>query len=357
FMPSNVTVQCNDLAAAGRPSASDACGTVTIDSTDAIMSGSCPDARTIVRTWRATDNSGNTATFTQVITVVDTQAPTFVGVADITVQCYAVPSVGTPIATDNCDPDVAITFNGETRRGGSCVNQYTLTRRWTATDNCGNTRSISQRITVIDTNRPYFTAFPANVTIQCSDPTPPVANPTASDSCGTVTVTYAGQSITSGSCNNNFTIRRTWRATDQCGNSTVQTQVIQVVDNTPPTFTFVPANITITCPSPLPAPGSPTASDNCPGSVTIIYLGEAASGSCPTAHTVTRTWRATDACGNSTTAVQVITVRPSSFGPDEEADDRDRTQPQAPVWDDDRILTLQPNPTTDRVLIGLGSFA
>jgi len=38
-------------------------------------------------------------------------------------------------------------------------------------------------------------------------------------------------------------------------------------------------------------------------------------------------------------------------------ENRDAVKPQAPLWDDDRILTLQPNPTTDRVLIGLGSFA
>ncbi len=359
FMPSNVTVQCSNLAAAGRPSATDACGTVTIDSIDVITPGSCPDARTIVRTWRATDGSGNTVTFTQVITVVDTQAPNFVGVADITVQCYALPDLALPTATDNCDADVAVTFNGQTRTNGSCPNQYFLTRRWTAADNCGNTRSISQRITVIDTNRPFFTSFPANVTIQCSDPTPPLASPTASDSCGTASVVYVGQTITTGTCANNFTIRRTWRATDQCGNSTVQTQLIQVVDTTPPTFTSVPANVTITCPSPLPPVGTPTATDNCMGAVSIVYLGQTASGSCPSGHTVTRTWRATDVCGNSTTAVQVITVLPPAFGPDEGAEDREQaqSQPQAPVWDDDRLLTLQPNPTTDRVLIGLGSFA
>jgi hypothetical protein len=357
FMPANVTVQCSNLSAAGSPSATDACGSVTITHTDAFTPGACPDAGTIVRTWKATDGSGNTVTATQVITVVDTQAPNFVGVADITVQCYAVPAPNTPTATDNCDTDVAITYNGQTRTNGSCVNQYILVRRWTATDNCGNTRSVTQRITVIDTNRPFFTSFPANVTIQCSDPTPPVASPTASDSCGTATVTYLGQAITAGPCANSFVIRRSWRATDQCGNSTVQTQFIQVVDTTPPTFTSVPANVTITCPNPLPPVGTPTATDNCMGSVSISYLGQTASGSCPSGHTVTRTWRATDVCGNSTTAVQVITVLPPSFGPDEEVEARDGVKPQAPVWDDDRLLTLQPNPTTDRVLIGLGRFS
>ncbi|MCS6930544.1 MAG: hypothetical protein NZM43_13735, partial [Saprospiraceae bacterium] len=129
-----------------------------------------------------------------------------------------------------------------------------------------------------------------------------------------------------------------------------------MTDNTPPVFTSVPGPITINCNDPLPPLVNPTASDACSPYVHITFLGNTPSGSgCASDYTVIRTWRADDLCGNSATATQVITVKAVPFGPGGE--ERERAQPEATVWDDDRILTLQPNPTTDRVLIGLGSFA
>ena len=47
----------------------------------------------LTRVWTATDNCGNVATATQVITVQDTTDPVLVGVpADATVECDAVPA-------------------------------------------------------------------------------------------------------------------------------------------------------------------------------------------------------------------------------------------------------------------------
>jgi hypothetical protein len=360
FVPANVTVQCNSIPTnPGTPMATDACGPVTITYNGSTTTpGSCPDAKTIVHTWTATDASGNTATATRVVTVIDTQKPNFTSVpANVTVQCDNIPPVGTPTATDNCDPVVAITYIGQTVTNGTCPNQYTLTRRWVAADNCGNTRSTSQVITVIDNTKPVFTSVPANVTIDCSGPVPPVGAATATDNCGSVTVQYLGQTTISGACPGKYQIKRTWKATDQCGNSTVATQTIQVDDTTPPVFTSVPANVTILCTEPLPPLGNPTATDNCSPYVHITFLGSTPTGSgCETPYTITRTWKADDLCGNTSTATQVITVVSPPISP-EEAEERDAARPQAPQWDDDRILTLQPNPTTDRVLIGLGSFA
>mgnify|MGYP001218840194 CR=1 FL=1 len=95
----------------------------------------CTDRYTITRQWTATDACGNTRTATQRITVQDTQAPLFTSVpANVTVQCNNIPGAGTATATDNCDTDVSVAYNGETRTNGSCPDSYTLTRRWTATD-------------------------------------------------------------------------------------------------------------------------------------------------------------------------------------------------------------------------------
>ncbi len=350
--PANITVECTNVPAAAPLVVQGICGHISVPLTSqTFVPGSCGGSGVITRTWTFTDAYGNTTAVSQTITVTDNQPPTFTPVPpNITVQCNNIPPAEMPTATD-CGP-VVITYVGQTSTSGTCANQYTLRRRWVAADQCGNTRMVTQQITVVDYNKPFFTSFPNDTTVICAMDVPPPALPTASDSCGSATVQLASQTVIAGSCANKFQVRRVWRATDACGNSIVRTQIIQVSDNQPPVFTFVPPHVTIFCGDLPPSVGEPTATDGCGNTVSIAYLGETASGSCPNAHTRTRTWRATDVCGNSTTAVQIITVQGTPLAPGA----AERTGPLV-QWDEDRILTLQPNPTTDRVLIGVGSFA
>ena len=51
-------------------------------------------------------------------------------------------------------------------RHGGCEDEYTLTRTWTAEDNCGNTSSCSQVITVEDNTAPVITC-PVDETVEC----------------------------------------------------------------------------------------------------------------------------------------------------------------------------------------------
>ncbi|HHM21848.1 MAG TPA: hypothetical protein ENJ20_07470, partial [Bacteroidetes bacterium] len=86
---------------------------------------------------------------------------------------------------------------------------------------------------------------------------------------------------------------------------------ITIGDTDPPLLQNVPADITISCDESLPAaPVDIYALDACPG----IYVSfqedddlEAASG-CQS-YTITRTWQATDLCGNIGTGQQIITVQ------------------------------------------------
>ncbi len=312
-VPANVTVQCNSMPPVGNATATDGCGgPVTVAYNGQTISNIlCTDRYTITRQWTATDGCGNTKTATQRITVQDTQKPNFSSVpANVTVQCSGLPAVGTPVATDNCDTAVEIDYNGETRTNGSCPDTYVLTRKWTATDNCGNTRTATQRITVQDTQKPMFTAVPQNLTMQCSDPLPSPGNATATDNCDAdVAVVYLGQSSGNATCANNYQLFRSWKATDNCGNSTVVTQTIVVQDTQAPTFTNVPNDVTIQCSNPVPPIGQATATDACNGYVQITFLGQTSTaGNCPQEYTITRSWRAQDECGNSVTASQVITV-------------------------------------------------
>jgi len=86
-----------------------------------------------------------------------------------------------PTATDNCDDNVQIDYD-EVRTNGPCSDSYTLTRTWTATDDCGNQTVETQTITVLDTTPPVLIGVPDDVTAECdSVPQPPTV--TASDNC------------------------------------------------------------------------------------------------------------------------------------------------------------------------------
>src|SRR5439155_1129076 len=120
-------------------------------------------------------------------------------------------------------------------------------------------------VTVEDLTPPTITCVP-NKTVECTsiwnfDP------PTASDTCGSATITIVG-TVTNltGHCGNTFAATRTWRATDGCGNTAECSQTVTVEDRTPPTITCV-SNRTVECGTDWIF-DTPTATDNC-GNVTI----------------------------------------------------------------------------------------
>jgi hypothetical protein len=199
---------------------------------------------------------------TQVITVQDTTDPTWDQAmpADIVVECDAVPAAFAPVtASDNCDDVVEVEYN-EARTDGNCPDNYTLTRTWTATDNCGNETVHTQVITVQDTTDPVWDqSMPGDLTVECDDVPVAFAPVTASDNCdASVQVTLAETDTQDPNINNcghyNYQITRVWTATDNCGNAITHTQVITVEDIVAPTFTK-PADVTIytsqgaTCPT------------------------------------------------------------------------------------------------------------
>nr|WP_284698693.1 gliding motility-associated C-terminal domain-containing protein [Flavobacterium lacisediminis] len=185
-----------------------------------------------------------------------------------------------------------------------------MTRTWTATDECGNTTIHNQVITVQDNSNPTFVeTLPADVTVECNAIPTPVTL-TATDVCGTATVTY-NQVRADGTCANEYTLTRTWTATDECGNTTIHNQVITVQDNSNPTFVeTLPANVSVEC-NAVPTPVTLTATDVC-GTTTVTYNQVRTDGTCANEYTLTRTWTATDECGNTTIHNQVITVQDNS---------------------------------------------
>ncbi len=305
--PGNVTVECiGDVPPIdiGNVTATDNCGNVTITYIgDADDVNTCP--RTITRTYRATDSCGNLANVTQTIAVNDTIAPVITCAANVTIKCdeSTDPSItGNATATDNCDTDVEVTYS-DISDGGTCSGN--ITRTWTATDDCGNTDECVQVITVVDSTAPDIASSPGNVTVECIGDVPPIdiGNVTATDNCGNVTITYIGDVDDGNTCP--MTITRTYQATDNCGNLANVTQTIAVNDTVAPIITCA-GNVTIECgESTDPSnTGNATATDNCDTDVEVSYSDTSDGGPCP--ECITRTWTATDDCGNSAQCIQFI---------------------------------------------------
>ena len=88
-------------------------------------------------------------------------------------------------------------------------------------------------VTVVDNTPPVITC-PANKSLTCvSDTTPSVSGvATATDNCPNVTISYA-DTLQAGNLLCEGVFRRTWKATDACGNRATCVQTINVFDNNP----------------------------------------------------------------------------------------------------------------------------
>ncbi|MHC5111461.1 MAG: HYR-like domain-containing protein [Planctomycetota bacterium] len=301
--PEDDTVECDAIPPAPFVTATDDCTASAVEFGESQSAGSCSGQSTIVRTWQSTDDCGNMAEHAQTLSVVDTSAPTLSGVpADSAVSCDAIPAPAEVSSGDNCsESQVSLE---EIATPGDCAGMLTITRTWTATDDCGNQTSDSQVLLVMDDTAPILAGVPADVTLEC-DSLPLPATVTASDNCSEAIVDFEEFSE-AGGCSGEAMILRTWTATDDCGNSDSQTQIITLEDTTAPTLIGVPADTTVECDS-IPDPPEVTAEDNC--STPIVTLDEDfTAGEGAGKGTIRRTWTATDDCGNQNSQIQLITV-------------------------------------------------
>ncbi len=269
-----------------------------------------------------TDNCGQTATWSAFYTVLDTVPPVFVDLpGDTIVSCddpYLIAPAPIVTATDNCSMNFipVLTVDDDQEVNGSCKEfQYTITRTWTVSDDCGNETTGQQIINVNDLTAPTFTE-PDDIIISCTDDandldlTGDVTD--AVDECGgPVNLDFSDQ-VSQGSCPNDTIITRTWRARDVCGNTTTRTQTITKKDDTPPTFT-PPRDTMVDCSigEQVDVTGRPTGiQDNCGnGFRTPTFIDVIVDDPlCESKYTVKRTWTIEDSCGNAAFYEQIIEV-------------------------------------------------
>jgi hypothetical protein len=152
-------------------------------------------------------------------------------------------ATGTATATDNCTLFPVISYSDSDNGGSGCPGDpLIITRTWTATDDCGNTDTCVQTITVVDTTDPTFLSVPDDLeanadaggctkTFTASE----IGMPTATDDCTPfpgVPVTFVrsdgAPNIDDPYDAADSPIEITWTATDACGNTSDYVQTITV---------------------------------------------------------------------------------------------------------------------------------
>lgn len=302
--PADITFEC-EMGDAGTATATDNCdSSPDISSSDAVVSDRCP--RVIERTWTATDSCGNSSSCVQTITIDDTIPPEITCPANMTFECDAVGDFGSPTAEDSCDPDPQINEISRDSTAGDCAWTYTLVIGYEAVDSCGNADTCYQTITVQDTTPPTI-ACPSDRTFEC-DAVGDFGYPTATDNCDPdPAISEISRDSTAGACDWAYTLVIGYEAADACGNADTCYQTITVLDTTPPSITCA-SDRTFECDA-VGEFGYPTATDNCDPSPEISEVSrDSTVGDCDWAYTLVIGYQARDACGNTNTCYQTITV-------------------------------------------------
>lgn len=254
---------------------------------------------------------------TQIINVVDFEPPEFVVFpTDTSVSCenwdlidYLLSGVFQVDFSDNCS-DVNQTINFDTVPG-LCSSETEFWWEFSIMDGCNNTRIDTHIVNVIDTTGPIISFSIPQVfspTFQCKDL---VVWPllSAFDMCSQVEAVEWSDVIEEEnlSCPNHWDLSRWAYASDACGNMDSTEYFIEVKDETPPNFIFIPLDMSFSCNS-SPELGFPTAIDACLGAVDMAIIQDTSFINCPQTFTITRTFIATDNCMNEASASQIIEV-------------------------------------------------
>ena len=192
-----------------------------------------------------------------------------------------------------CDGALQITLVSDDITEGDCIGNYTILRTVEIENCAGGTAQYAYTLSVEDTTAPEFSEVPEDYTVECSAEMV-MADASALDNCSEVSIEVSSETI-AGNATGNYTVVRTFTATDACGNSSTATQTITVEDTTAPVFTSVPEAYTVECSDDMVLEDA-TAEDNCNGA-DIQVTSEIIAGNATGNYTVVRTFTAIVRCG------------------------------------------------------------
>jgi hypothetical protein len=245
--------------------------------------------------------------------------------ADVTLECgqsTATSSTGVAQSTA-CNGTTPVTTNSDSLNQQACVT--TITRTFTDTS---TGRSVTQRITVRDTQPPTFTTQPSSPTVPCGG-TPTLAQyiqtnggAQATDVCNFQGIT---NNYTTGGVGNCGAITIQFTARDTCGLTATAIGTYTTNDVNPPTFTTQPTPLNIECDfkstsgnpntritNYLANRGNAVVSDDCTSTGAINFSNDfvatTLTSSTACAYTQTVTFTARDQCNNAATATSLISV-------------------------------------------------
>ena len=290
----------------------------------------CPGQTLTVRTWTIADwCTDQIRVDQQLIKAFDTEAPIFDPIDPISVDAggqgcgafdYTLPL---PTATDACTGQATVTAQWAFGTGFGPYDDVpvgTHVVTYTATDPCGNSRSVDVALTVTDRIAPIMVCDGLTSVAVGSDglaviPAAAVDNGSSDNCCApTLDIKLAGAPTSSYGASVTFDCSQLGglvsvdlRGTDCFGNVNVCTVEIAVEANPAPVLA-APADLTLDCGADLTdltVYGTATAADNCQVDLTESVVLDVNSCGVGTA---LRTWTAVDPSGNGSTASQLITV-------------------------------------------------
>ena len=307
--PNPLNLECSSAFQEPGLSATDNCGGPISLSTNGTV-GMAIGSYSII--YVATDSSGNSATNTRTVNVVDTLPPTITlnGSDPLIIECHS--SFVDPGATalDACAGSVSVQASGSINPNITGTNVIT----YLAHDGHGNTNQITRRIIVQDTTPPAIVFAVTNVFLNAGSncqamlPNLTVSNySVAVDLCGSITLTQepaAGATIPLGTNQVVVTAR------DGASNA-VSWAIWVIVSDLELPVIVAPANISVLADAGQPYAtginlGSPVTSDNC----SISALTNDAPAQFPLGTNIV-TWTVTDGSGNQASRSQEVVVTPA----------------------------------------------
>ena len=287
----------------------------------------CPPASyMIIRRWEVTDVcAADVRVGIQTILVVDNDAPIITcpdsfSITSNLANCGATVILPQATATDSCS-DFTIQPSWEFGTGygpfsNVPVGVHTIT--YTAIDQCGNSSTCTTKVAVIDNVQPIAICrnelHIALTNDGFAEVNAAVFDGGSRDNCGVVRWEVArdgvfGDSIRFTCADVGQLVPIQLKVYDAAGLSNVCNTTVLVDDEARPIITFCPPAITLDCSqnfSDTNLTGNAEATDNC--EVTSIYFEDEADVNSCNIDTVTRTWFAVDAAGNSASCQQLISL-------------------------------------------------
>ena len=203
----------------------------------------------------------------------------------------------------------------EVQGNGACDSSFTLNLIVTNAGGCSS--SCSMTVNLVDTIPPVISNVPDSLMVQCAFGVPAASadSVTVTDNCdGNIAIVVSDSVTNDTTCPNQYTLIRTWTATDTCGNYSTATQIITVFDSIPPVLYGVPADTGVCCADSIPPPAVVTAIDSCDGQLAVILTEVVSDSTGPNMFTLTRTWTAEDTCYNMVADSQIIIVNDTLYG-------------------------------------------